>query len=433
MIRRFKGSDRAAEGYYYLSFIYWNKNMSRNPQPNLWVLASRYPDSKWADKALFMLGRIEESKKSYKKAINAYDTLSRKYPRSDKATEGLWRIGWIYYQQGKYDLGERYLQKTAMTAGSLRLKNSALYWRGRCLEKINKKASSISSYRLVLKNNYRGYYAHLARKRLDLLKVDPGKSPLPESNDFPSPQNPFTLTLCDTEQSSDCLEKARELHAMELFPEAVRELKHLDKNGCRKKGFWVGLSRLYRLNHDYRRSIQALYRVYHDDMPIPLWRLLYPKNFEETISRQARRYNLDIYLVMALIRQESVFDPQAHSRANAYGLMQIIPPTGKRIAGELKREEFVKEMLYDPEINIPFGIWYMANLYREFKENIILMLAAYNAGENAAYKWKKRNNHSDPYQFIENISYPETRQYVKQVLKNYKNYLWLYEKKNSNL
>ena len=89
-------------------------------------------------------------------------------------------------------------------------------------------------------------------------------------------------------------------------------------------------------------------------------------------------------------------------------------------------------MLYDPEINIPFGTKYLSNLHQEFNGDIILMLAAYNAGEKASHKWRKKNNNADPYQFIENISYPETRKYVKQVLKNYENYLWLYEGTNNN-
>jgi soluble lytic murein transglycosylase len=433
MVRRFKNIDVAAEGYYYLASIYWNRNMQQNPRPNLWVTASRYPDSEWADKALFMLGRVEENKKFYKKAINAYYKLYRKYPDSDQAAESLWRIGWIYYQWRKYDSGAKYLLNAAKVSKGLSLKNSSLYWRGRCLEKSKNAESAISSYRSVLKNNYRGYYAHLARKRLDILSASPEESPIPDSAPSPPPDDLFALPSCNpSKEQPERLEKVRELNAMELFPEAAEELVQLNKKRCRKRDFWIGLSRLYRLNRDYRRSIRALYMVYHDDLPRTLWQLLYPKNFEETIVEQARLYDLDIYLVMALIRQESVFDPQSLSSANAYGLMQIIPPTARRIAKKLKLEIFDEEMLYEPEVNIPLGVRYMDDLYREFKGNLTLMLAAYNAGEKAARRWKKRNDDSDPYRFIENISYPETRRYVKQVLKNYENYLWLYEGKNNN-
>jgi soluble lytic murein transglycosylase len=141
------------------------------------------------------------------------------------------------------------------------------------------------------------------------------------------------------------------------------------------------------------------------------------------VSAQAREKRLDPYLVLALMRQESVFDPEAVSPARAYGLMQLLPSTAVKVTGAAPDTALP---LTEPRFNIEIGMTYLRQLLDRYNDNLIMAVAAYNAGENAVDKWRNRYPDLAPDEFVEHISYRETRNYVKQVLRNYRTYLRLY-------
>ena len=131
-----------------------------------------------------------------------------------------------------------------------------------------------------------------------------------------------------------------------------------------------------------------------------------------------------------LIRQESLFNANVQSRAGAIGLMQIMPETGRLLhANSEMNGPFSTNILFDPEANIRLGVQYIDQLNKRFKKNRTHILVSYNAGPHNLKKWLKRFNHlDDPDVFIESIPYPETRKYVKKVLRNYGIYQSLYPK-----
>ncbi len=133
-------------------------------------------------------------------------------------------------------------------------------------------------------------------------------------------------------------------------------------------------------------------------------KLLYPLRYEGEIKAWAESYSLDLYLVAAVIRAESRFDPHALSHAGAIGLMQIIPTTGEWIAAQIDEVGFTIEDLYDPEVNIRFGAWYLRYLLDRFGDANIA-LAAYNAGPSNAIRW----------QAGEGTIFPETARYIERV------------------
>jgi soluble lytic murein transglycosylase len=139
--------------------------------------------------------------------------------------------------------------------------------------------------------------------------------------------------------------------------------------------------------------------------------------------REAQQWNVDPCFVWAVMRQESVFNPKAVSPAGTIGLMQIMPATGKTIARQIKTV-FAVDSLYLPPYNIRFGTWYLRALLDEFSENEALAAASYNGGSNNAQEWYLRTQTEDIDQFVENIAFTETRNYVKKVLANY----WTYRK-----
>ena len=154
-----------------------------------------------------------------------------------------------------------------------------------------------------------------------------------------------------------------------------------------------------------------------------LYAFLYPTAFSLLVARESAVSGIDPYLVYSLMKQESLFDPRAVSPAFAYGLMQLLPSTARRVSGNA---DIGGEDLFDPALNIRLGSAYLAELSRRFSGDAVFMLAGYNAGEAAADTWRTRYGKLDIDETIERITYRETRDYVKKVLANYRNYLRLY-------
>lgn len=158
----------------------------------------------------------------------------------------------------------------------------------------------------------------------------------------------------------------------------------------------------------------------------PFLRLLYPMHYEEVIVRKARQFQLDPFLVAAVIRVESKFDPQAKSPKGALGLMQLMPETAKWAAGKMNLV-YSQERLFDPEFNISIGCWYLALLKSQFKGNTAAALAAYNGGRTTVNKWLEQKQWNGSLEDAENIPYFETRQYVRKVLRYYERYSKIYK------
>lgn len=152
--------------------------------------------------------------------------------------------------------------------------------------------------------------------------------------------------------------------------------------------------------------------------------LLYPLEYKAIIFERAREHGLDPYLVAAVIRTESHFQPDATSSQGARGLMQIMPETGRWAAAEMQIP-YSEELLYDPDYNIRMGCWYLAELHREFGDTV-LALAAYNGGRTNVANWLKQRQWTGEHRTLEQIPFSETRRYVATVMRDHRWYRWLY-------
>ena len=161
----------------------------------------------------------------------------------------------------------------------------------------------------------------------------------------------------------------------------------------------------------------------------PLLRLLYPLTTWEVLGSEAPAAGLPPLLAAALIRQESSFDPAARSRANARGLMQIMPAVGAQLARAERFPEWDPVLLYQPDVNLHLGLRHLAERWQRCGGSVEAALAAYNAGTTPVNRWLKRGGTADPEIFIERIPYPETRDYVRRVLYNQARYESLYGRK----
>lgn len=154
---------------------------------------------------------------------------------------------------------------------------------------------------------------------------------------------------------------------------------------------------------------------------------LYPYDYQDTINFYADRYEVDRNLVASVILAESKFRQDATSVHGARGLMQIMPETGSWIATQIKDDSFSVDKLYNVNMNIKYGTWYLSELQTEFEGNEVLALAAYNAGRGNVYEWMEKYHWDINFKDYTKIPFPETREYVKRVLENKKHYNKLYK------
>ncbi|WP_420891117.1 lytic transglycosylase domain-containing protein [Megamonas funiformis] len=154
---------------------------------------------------------------------------------------------------------------------------------------------------------------------------------------------------------------------------------------------------------------------------------LYPYDYQDTINFYADRYEVDRNLVASVILAESKFRQDATSVHGARGLMQIMPETGSWIATQIEDDSFSVDKLYNVNMNIKYGTWYLSELQTEFEGNEVLALAAYNAGRGNVYEWMEKYHWNINFKDYTKIPFPETREYVKRVLENKKHYNKLYK------
>lgn len=154
----------------------------------------------------------------------------------------------------------------------------------------------------------------------------------------------------------------------------------------------------------------------------------YPIVYKDIVEKYCDLYNVDEYLVQAVIRTESFFKKDAISSKGAIGLMQIMPDTGLWVAEKLNLENFAVEDLFDCEKNIMIGVWYISFLSDKFDGNLDNIIAAYNAGPTNVSKWLAQDKLSDDGENLDDIPFPETKKYKEKVSSAYAMYLQIYGK-----
>jgi soluble lytic murein transglycosylase len=451
LIRDFKDENVIARALYEMGNLHSYKEA-------LLRIPTEYSKSAWADKALYLLGQLSEKQGKLLEAATWYTRIREQYPQSPLAEEALWRAGWDYYQLGQYAKADTLFSTIIQTFQEY--KDEALYWKGRSAEKQNKIQEAVANYRELISHYEESYYAVLAEMRLKTLKsetenpqVERKKEDQRQDADEGEALDFFTTNKWQTflkalkgkiEETTynrvwSHLPKALELGQVHLTSYAAREIQYL-LEGFKPQIpsqedllFKYLMSRAYCEVKDYLACIKLVMQIREDlkqlqirDFPYKLEKLKYPLAYEKEIQKYSEKYRLDPFLVAGLIRQESGYNVKALSSSNAMGLMQIIPPTGKYIAEQVNFKGFSPNLLYEPEINIAFGTWYLTYLLDRFNGNIFKAVAGYNAGPGAIERWWKDFEHLDADEIVENIPFRETRNYVKLVLRNWNVYRRIY-------
>ena len=158
-----------------------------------------------------------------------------------------------------------------------------------------------------------------------------------------------------------------------------------------------------------------------------IYKIIYPTSYSEYVEKYAEEYNIDKMLIYSIIKAESNFNPNAKSKSDAIGLMQIMETTAIETAEELGYMDVTEEKLYNPEINIEIGVKYFSKLLQLYNDNTNLAIIAYNAGIGNVDKWIENKTIQKDGADLENVPFKETENYARKILRDYEIYKELYK------
>ena len=382
-----------------------------------------------ANQARFFIGKMHEEKKRYSKATKYYTELVSK-SSDEYAERAAWQLGWMNYTIGNFKKAYDYFDNSVRKYPSGLFIESSMFWSAKSakqLKHMDLAQQIFTSVNMTFPYTYYGIRAG---------EMKPGKKFFPEI--LREEELPLATPILSTDAHFHH-SRGVELSATGFYEDARLEIKKLEITTRKNISGVLWLTKLYNDAHAYSDTMRVMQlyknfktKLLEKDLTKNFWKNFYPLAYAKAIHDNAKIFNVDPYFVKGLIRQESLFNSQVQSRAGAIGLMQIMPETGRVLyANSKKSEPFNTTILFNPETNIQLGIQYIDQLNKRFKKNRTHILISYNAGPHNLKKWLKRFSHlQDPDVFIESIPYPETRKYVKKVLRNYGIYQSLYSKIN---
>ncbi len=364
------------------------------------------------------------------KTINPYCSSNIKKHRH----EAILLRGKTFFQGGHYK--EAYTDFDSLIKSSVVPSRENLFWKALALEKMGQPEEAVKLYERIAIGN--DFFSLLAAEKFNQLHSRDSFVKMPATAEFKLGSLP----------DSSKREKVQELYAkgevvpallyLRLYDEAATFLPELsnetwnflDVDPANRKQRYLMISHIAGLGQNYGtatyyselfvKSFSNLNVLY--SAPEEVLRTLFPMPYHEPINRFSNARNLDPFLVLSIMRQESKFKRFARSPAFARGLMQIIPSTATRLASDVGLKEFSLEHLYTPEVSINLGTRYLQDLSGRFGKRVEVIAAGYNSGESNVRRWLDCTSTDETFEFFSNIDLAETRTYVMIVRTNYEAY-----------
>src|SRR6202050_5287850 len=404
-----------------LALIYWHREERDRARAEFNRLIARFPESRYAPGAMLRIGRIFEEDDKYDLARAEYASLIARHPSSESADEARFRLPWSYYMSRRYGEAANSFAAVRQHPGSEAGSRDMLtYWEARAKEKSGDLEGARALYEICAVSIDSNYYPEPARRRVAAAPPDLPAASAPDPHFDPD----FAV---QAGAASFHVERVLALRALGLKELEPAEFKQLDNHQSGIPGLRnFVLAGLQSAGAYYDAIVMAsrmekLGALSHPEAE----RIRYPRAYWDLIGTNAAQKNLDPYLVLSLARQESWFNPDADSVSDARGLMQLMPATANRMIRENGVAIDEPPNLFDPNMNVELGTLYLRQLLAMFNGNEIRAVAAYNAGEHAVVGWNEKFPGDDD-EWVENIGYHETREYVKRVIGNQREYRMLY-------
>ena len=420
--------DVDAERLYALSQAYRTAKKETEMFNALNELTKNYPESKWNEDGLMAAGNYHWVQLEREQAVVAYQRVLDSFPNGRYAFNCEWRIAWVAYLDHHPDADDRmtnFLLKYPVSANSV----DALYWLGRNAERAGDTPRARSLYAKAAERFPETYFGNAAAARLNHLAPSE-EAPLDFLEKIPPPpalrsfDEPIPVAAQDRWARSQALRSVafdssaeQELKNAYFATSSPRFLLEAAQAAFDQGHYGAGMAyaRIIVPNFDSRKI---------SEVPVAAWKALYPLPYEAALRREAAKNNFDPMFAAGLIRQESTFQADAVSTANAIGLMQVLPKTGKLLARQL-RVRYAKNRLFEPDFNIEVGMLYIASLVK-LTGAFEYAAAAYNAGEDRIAAWKAERNYEEIPELVESIPFTQTREYVQVVLRNAEVYRMIY-------
>jgi len=432
-------SEADAERLYYLTESTRKLSDDAAMNSNLEVLAKHYPESGWRLKALIAAGNRYLLTHDAGHYTPLFTTAYQKFPSDAATAYAHWKITWDAYLQrspGARSLLQEQVQKYPADTRAA----SALYFLGRTGEEAQDFASASEAYAALARVFPNYYYGVLAAAKLHEKPIAAASRSTESAQesvqwlstvDFPARPDlnndpPNTATKAH-------IDRARLLAAAGFSDWAQSELRFGADTDGQKHLLAIEIAREDATPALALRHMKGLAPEYLslplENAPREFWRFLFPFPYKEALNASAGAQGVDPYLLAGLIRQESEFNPAAVSHANALGLTQLIPGTGRMMARGQGITRFQSGLLFQPEVSLRLGAAYLKQQLTLWNGNLEQTLAAYNAGPGRVREWLAWSSYREPAEFVESIPFTETREYVQAVLRNASIYRRLYEGK----
>jgi soluble lytic murein transglycosylase len=425
-----------AQRLYQLGEIARNDSRKDAVVENLERMRQSCAASPWFEQALISGANMYLLDRNYDRAIDLFREAQQRFPGSARASYSHWKAAWLTYRLGRSADAKRDFENQVAWYPDRPEVPAALYWRARIAEDEKDYELARAWYTKLGERFHNYYYGYLGRERLaalpavavnaalrqdaTLAHIPEMKAAGPEAQELEPPPNQLRA------------EKSRLLVNAGLNEFAIRELQ-AEQGGQGARWATLQIARIYADGGETHRAIQFLkkalpgyYSIDLAGLPRAYWEILFPKIYWSDLQHQAQANALDPYLVASLIRQESEFNPNALSHANACGLMQLLPKVGKGEAKAAHLKGFSTSSLFAPSINIQLGTHYFREMVSQYNGQVEYALAAYNAGSNRVDDWLQSGRYRDVPEFVESIPFTETREYVQAIVRNARVYERLY-------
>ena len=372
----------------------------------------------------FIYWRLAAFNKAERKK-NLYNLL-QKYPNSYWSPSTANEIFWDMYKSGNQTEAIKLGQNLIIQYANYPEMAKVLFWLGKSAELAGENTQAQNYYAQILKSHIDNYYAFRAKERLKALRggIDQGW----HLKNFSMINNSIDLKNWDWSLPKEEIQflnpTIKELLSLNLWQEAISLLSNNYDKQYPALQAWLKIKVENAIVDGIKIASDQIYKQKPTlNAQNDYWKLSYPLIYFEYTQESALKNNFNPFLLQALMRQESRFQPKVISTSKAYGLCQLLMGTAKEVAKSVNLPSPTTELLMTPAYNINLGSKYLGDLIKRFDGQAQLAVAAYNAGPGSVSKWQKASTTQDPDMFIESIPYEETRKYVINVFENY----WIYE------
>ena len=397
-------------------------------------VVAEYPRSRWADEAQFLAGWLEYNMGNYAAAVPVLETMLARYPRSRWTDAARWTLGYSHYLMGAHEQALPHFAILARKGGRL-VGGKGQYWHSRALQKLGRTGEANRAYRELVGRFPFSWYAHLARARLTEQGIAIG--PFGDEPRDPAAAPAIAETVDESLARDPLIRTADELLDAGLTVEAGVELRRGERGFLRRHDRAAAMAMLmdrYRRASNFNRPwMLAVVHGRRRALDAPpegqarvWWEHAYPLAYRALVEEWRALGDSPPYYLYAIMRKESGFDPHIVSYADAIGLLQMIPPTTRRVVGALGLT-YTADLLYEPELNIKAGSWYIGRLFHKFLGQVPLAAGSFNSGPRPVMRWIDEHGRRPIDELVELVSYRQTRGYMKKVTETYSRYLYLYE------